>query len=274
MKPIITITTDFGSEDGFVGAMKGVIYGLIPEATLVDISHQIPKHDVRACAFCIWNMFKFYGPGAVHIGVVDPGVGGGRRPILVFSPKSMQFFIGPDNGVFSFVIKEDKEAEVYKLDQPQYFRNPVSQTFHGRDIFASVAAYCCNRLQKRGFEGRWWETMGTRIKDPQLVALPDPQISNGRIDGEVIHIDRFGNCITNVTGDMIKKVFGGKELQIGVKDQIVGKLSKSYEEGVQGQLIAILGSTGFMELAINNASASESFGIGIGCKASLLAKSA
>jgi S-adenosylmethionine hydrolase len=274
MKNIITLTTDFGTEDGFVGAMKGVVYEIVPEVTLVDISHEIPRHDIRSGAFCLWNSMKFYKSGTVHLGVVDPGVGSERRPLLIFSPKWGHFFVGPDNGIFSFVIKDDKGIQVYHLNQPRYFRRQVSRTFHGRDIFAPVAAYCSKRFLTRGFDGSWWGAMGQRVSDPQTIRLPDPVISDKNIEGEVIHIDRFGNCITNITEEMVEKVFKKNELQINVTDKVIGKLNQSYAEGKSGEVISLIGGTGFLEIALHNASAKDSLSIDIGCQVLVLAKSA
>ena len=188
--PIITLLTDFGSQDYFVGAMKGVVLSVNPQAHIVDITHEIPPQDIHAGAFNLLAAYKSFPAGTIHVAVVDPGVGSARRPILVDCGE--QFFVGPDNGIFSWVCEREGNCRVFHLTNEKCFRHPVSATFQGRDVFAPVAAALSTGVAP--------EELGVAVEDlVQLESLRPKTAIKGATEARIIHIDRFGNCITNLT---------------------------------------------------------------------------
>lgn len=254
---LITLLTDFGTADYFVAAVKGVILGANPTARIVDITHDIPPHDIQAAAFTLLSAYSSFPPGTVHVAVVDPGVGSARRPILL--KLSEQYFIGPDNGVFSYVLEKHEKsgvtAELFHLTNKKYFRHPVSATFHGRDVFAPVAAALSLGVQPA--------ELGTEIVDSvRLASLQPTAADDGNLTARIIHIDRFGNCITNLTQDNLTAPM----ITAGVMLRINGKSVRSFrnyfaeETGSREKLFAIWGSAGFLEIAATNESAAKLLG--------------
>ena len=234
----ITLLTDFGSADYFVGAMKGVILSINPHATIVDITHEIPAQDVAAGAFTLLAAYDAFPTGTIHIAVVDPGVGSARRPIVVSA--TGQFFVGPDNGIFSYVYDREPDFEAFHITASEYFRHPVSTTFHGRDIFAPVAGALSNELDPSSF--------GPRISDPvRLSTSREPQI---------IHIDHFGNLITSITR---KDFIDGATLLVNGKP--IRVFRKYFGEEESDEPFGIWGSAGFLEIAVNGGSAAEILGV-------------
>ena len=229
---IITLTTDFGLDDAYVGVVKGVIIGIFQNATIIDISHNIEPQNIQQASFILRSSVHFFPKGTVHLAVVDPGVGTSRRQILVQTKD--YFLVGPDNGIFSDFIKNN--AIVFHLNRPEFFLKQISQTFHARDVFAPVAAYLAKGISP--------EKMGTRINDPKLLSLPAPNYESNKILGQVIHIDRFGNLITNISQEQVPENavvrILGKEIQ---------GLAKSYDSQ-KGTLVAIIGSSGFLEISL------------------------
>jgi S-adenosylmethionine hydrolase len=241
-RPIITLLTDFGWKDGYIGAMKGVILKINPACRIIDLAHEIPRHDVMAAALVLRQTYHFFPSGAIHIVVVDPGVGGPRRPLVLET--SDYRFVGPDNGCFTFVLKRQKGIRAYELIEKQFHLPRVSHTFHGRDIFAPVAAYLSKGVSPAA--------MGPPIETADLTALsiPDPAVNGEALCGEVIGVDSFGNLITTISRDAME-VFapeGIVEIEIG-GERITG-LKSSYGEGRAGEVIALWGSTGFLEIAL------------------------
>ena len=237
----ITLLTDFGVADYFVGAMKGVILSINPHATIVDITHEIPAQDVAAGAFTLLAAYDAFPKGTIHVAVVDPGVGSSRRPIVVSAAD--QFFVGPDNGIFTYVL--DSTFEVFHITASEYFHQPISNTFHGRDIFAPVAAALSNEIDP--------SSLGPRISDPVRLAISR--------NPHVIHIDRFGNVVTNITRDSYKEgttlVVNGK--RISAFRNFFGEIGGDVREA--GEPFAIWGSAGFLEIAVNGRSAAEILGV-------------
>jgi S-adenosylmethionine hydrolase len=245
--PPITLLTDFGSADYFVGAMKGVILSINPEVTIVDLTHNVPPQDIEAAAFTLLAGYQSFPAGTIHVAVVDPGVGSGRRPVVVEAGK--HFFVGPDNGIFSYIRDREPGAKSLHVTNDKYFRQPVSATFHGRDIFAPVAA-----VLSLGVEP---EDMGKEISDPvRLKPLQPERLRNGKLKGRVIHIDRFGNCITNIRREDFTEP---GQLQIASK--IIKSFRRFFAEGGRDKLFGVWGSAGFLEIAANNASAAKILGI-------------
>jgi S-adenosylmethionine hydrolase len=242
--PIITLLTDFGSEDYFVGAMKGTILSINSAACIVDITHEIPPQDIRAAAFNLLAAYKNFPSGTIHIGVVDPGVGSARRGIIIEC--ASQFFVGPDNGLFSWICEREGNFRAIHLTNENFFRHPVSNTFHGRDIFAPVAAALSN--------GAALEDFGPVIDDLVQLESLEPRIVDGVIEATIIHIDRFGNCITNLTSDHlaagIKLVINGREVSFFRKFFADNRMG-------QGDLFCLVGSAGFVEIAAQNSSAAK-----------------
>ena len=247
---IVTLTTDFGLADGYVGIMKGVILGIAPEARLVDLSHEIAPQNVRQAAYILTRAAPFFPAGTVHLAVVDPGVGGGRRPLLVRTATAA--YVGPDNGLFTAAM-DQPGARAFALDRPDYWRPEVSRTFHGRDIFAPVAAHLA-----RGVSA---VELGRPVSDAMRLSLPEPErAAGGQIAGEVVYTDHFGNLITNIPGDWVP----GHRWQVRIAERQLDGLRTTYAQGAPGELIALVSSGGTLEIAVREGSAAHRLGIGVG----------
>jgi S-adenosylmethionine hydrolase len=247
---IITLTTDFGLRDPHVAAMKGVMLGISPQAALVDVSHEIPPASIREAVQIIDFIVPCFPKGTVHVAVVDPGVGGDRRAVLVVA--GGHFFVGPDNGIFWRQIEGDKECSVIHLTNERLFRTPVSRTFHGRDIFAPVAAHLVAGTDPM--------EMGERIHDPVELAIKKPFIEKERIIGEITRVDRFGNLITNVTEEILTGFLQGNASLIQVGNLKIQGMQSCYEDVPEGAPLALLGSGGCLEISVNRGRAVELLG--------------
>ena len=249
MKPaLITLLTDFGEQDYFVGAMKGVILSISPDARIVDISHQVPPQDIEAAAFNLLNCYKDFPARTIHVAVVDPGVGSNRRAILIEC--AGQFFIGPDNGLFSWICEREKDWTAIHITNRRFFRQPVSNTFHGRDIFAPVAAHLAKGIAPRD--------LGE--PQPDIVRLPPlaPKASDDHtLEGRIIHIDRFGNCITNLTAADLSSRNAPTSWKLLIGTAEVSELREFFAESKAGEIFCIVGSAGFVEVCARNDSAAE-----------------
>jgi S-adenosylmethionine hydrolase len=248
IKPPITLLTDFGNADYFVAAMKGVILSYTRSALIIDITHDIPAQDIQAAAFTLFAAHSAFPAGTIHVAVVDPGVGSDRRPILIEA--AGQLFVGPDNGIFSYVC-ERAEPSVYHLNNPKYFRRPVSDTFHGRDLFAPVAAALSHGVAPK--------RLGVEVDDyVRLSSLQADMSARGVISGRIIHIDHFGNCVTNITPNELtdQMIDDGSTLTIG--NQHVDTFHRFFAaETNTNSIFCIWGSAGFLEVAAKNQSAAE-----------------
>ncbi len=247
-KAPITLLTDFGNGDYFVAAMKGVILSYNPAACIVDITHDVPAQDVESAAFTLLAAHRAFPQGTIHVAVVDPGVGSDRRAILVKA--AGQFFVGPDNGIFSYVCDES-EPKVFHVADSIWFRQPVSDTFHGRDVFAPLAGWLSLGTSPK--------RVGKEIND--YVRLPSlrPEISqSGDITGRVIHIDHFGNCVTNITQrELTDKLIAGG-FRVTIQGQHVDELRRFFaEETSAKEVFCVWGSAGFLEIAVRNRSAAD-----------------
>ena len=253
---IIALTTDFGTKDWFVGTMKGVILGLAPRAVIVDLTHEIPPGDIRAGAFALVAGYRFFPKGTIHVAVVDPGVGSVRKAIAVQTANYL--FVGPDNGVLSFALAREKVKSVRQLRNANYFLQPVSQTFHGRDIFAPVAAHLARGVPV----GK----LGSAQKDFVRLRWPQPRARRNRIEGEVVFVDRFGNAITNIeNGDLDTR----RDLEISAGRKQLCWVKSFYQSVPAGKAVAVPGSTGFLEIAVNGGSAAKRFGLKMGERVSV-----
>lgn len=261
---IITLITDFGTADNYVGAMKGVILSIAPAVRIVDITHQVPPQDVREAAYVLQSVIAYYPAGTIHVVVVDPGVGGERRPVAVRSPGAI--FVGPDNGVFSSLLpgvgfptrtvgggRSPEPPVVVHLDRPAYWLPQVSHTFHGRDIFSPVAAHLA--------VGVPFEDVGTPIYDPVMIAGPKlARLADGSIRGEIVHVDHFGNLISNVPGAWLSN----RRWTIALAGRWLQGVSTTYAAGAVEELVAVVGSNDTLEVAVRNGSAAQRLGVKAG----------
>ena len=258
---IITLLTDFGTEDYFVGAMKGVILTRSPEAVIVDVTHAIPSQDVRAGAFILSAVYYNFPAGSIHLAVVDPGVGSDRRPILIEAAGHL--FVGPDNGLFSMVLDRVPDGKVRHVTNTDYFLPSPSSTFHGRDIFAPVAAALAQGVRP--------EELGPVIQDPVRFRFAECEsLMDGSMVGRVIHIDHFGNCVTNFAGDQLQPLLTARSFCLRVKEYEVHQLSRTYSGATAGEPFVIIGSAGFLEISIRCSSAARELKITVGDPVNLL----
>ncbi|MBW2039493.1 MAG: SAM-dependent chlorinase/fluorinase [Deltaproteobacteria bacterium] len=245
-KGIITLLTDFGWGDGYIGAMKGVILRINPRCLIVDVAHEISPHDVMGAALVLGQIYPYFPQGTIHVVVVDPGVGGVRKPLVLETKRYL--FVGPDNGVFDLVLKREKGIRAYKLIEKRFFLTQVSQTFHGRDIFAPVAAH----LSLGVLPGE----MGPALNCEDLAALniPSPLQEGETLQGEVIYIDHFGNLITNISQEVLREFAPDEMVKIEIGTEEIKGLTSSYAEGGEGEIIALWGSGGFLEISLKERS--------------------
>ena len=262
-RPIITLTTDFGSQDHYVGAIKGVILSINPEVEIVDICHDLRAYDVLEGAFAIAQVYRYFPPRTIHLVMVDPGVGSSRRPILVAADR--YHFVAPDNGVLSLVYAREESVLVRHIAASHYYLEPVSQTFHARDIFAPIAAWLSRQVEPEKF--------GDPIEDYIRFHTPQPKKVNERLlKGMVLRVDRFGTLTTNFTPADLPQLFGENppafKLVIGKTE--ISKLVTSYAQATPGEVVAILGSSGYLEIAANRASAAAALGVGKGAEVGVI----
>jgi S-adenosyl-L-methionine hydrolase (adenosine-forming) len=248
--PIITLSTDFGWDDPYVGIMKGVILGINPRVTLVDINHGLFHHRLPEAAFKLGAIAGYFPRGTIHLAVVDPGVGGFRRPLVVKTKE--HYWIGPDNGIFSQILRAFPDFRVFHLTNPDYFLKQVSHTFHGRDVFAPAAAHLSRGLSIN--------TFGKPLSDPVLLDLPEPEVKNNVLIGQVLYADRFGNLITNLSQAMVKPFSNLPSLLIRIGSHRVQGLQETYAQVKPGRLLALFGSSGYLEIACNLGSAAKTVG--------------
>lgn len=248
--PIITLTTDFGLLDHFVGVMKGVILSIEPRAQIVDITHQVQAFEIPEGAFTIAQAYRYFPRKTVHVIVVDPGVGSARRPIL--AEMAGQYFIAPDNGVLSMIFEREDKKKVRHITAAKYFRDPVSKTFHGRDVFAPVAAHLAAGIPAPRF--------GKAIDDYVKLSIGKPTRTGKRVwTGTVLKVDRFGNLITNLHIDDFPEIRTRRfELNAGLEQ--ISRLAATFSEGSAGELFVVPGSSGYLEVAVNQASAAKMLG--------------
>jgi hypothetical protein len=244
---IVTLLTDFGTADYYVAAMKGAILSRAPRATIVDLTHEIPPQDIHQAAFTTLAAYRTFPAKTVHTVVVDPGVGSERRPIAVVAGE--QFFGGPDNGVFSYVLDREPAARVFHITNERFFQQPVSTTFHGRDIFAPVAAALAGGAKPA--------EIGEEVRDcVRLDSVAPERVSANSLRGRILHVDRFGNCVTNFTAADLppEQVSRGFRLMLGRQE--IRSLRRHYAEAeATGEVFAIWGSAGFLEISANRESA-------------------
>ncbi|MBN2411061.1 SAM-dependent chlorinase/fluorinase [candidate division KSB1 bacterium] len=242
--PIITLLTDFGDKDGFVGTMKGVILSINPSAQIIDIAHHIAAGDIHSGAFVLANSYSYFPGNTIHVVVVDPGVGSDRRALCVQT--GGHYFVAPDNGVLKWIFKDNPGARVFELTRQKYFLDKISCTFHGRDIFAPVAAYLSTGTEISQF--------GHKIQDYVKGNWPKYNVTDKKITGEIIHIDRFGNLVTNIAAnDFNPEKFD----RLKLPRHTINVLNDAYNLLSGNKPFAIIGSHGFIEIAVKDSSAAE-----------------
>ncbi len=243
--PVVTLLTDFGTRDGFVGAMKGVVLETAPGTQVIDITHDIPPGDVEFGAWVLSVYWKLFPSGTVHVGVVDPGVGGPRKAIAL--EVDGRYIVVPDNGLATGVLATSQSWRCVELAATRYMRSQPSATFHGRDIFAPVAARLAAGIDIRKF--------GQELKSPLRLVLHPPTRREGKIRGRVAHIDRFGNLITDIPADWV-----GEGWQFEHAGRPLGRLAGTYSDVNVGELVVVIGSLGTVEIAVREGSAAKKIG--------------
>ena len=254
MRPVIALLSDFGTRDHYVGTMKGVILGICPDVTLVDITHDVAPHDVLEGALELAASYRFFPAGTIFLAVVDPGVGSSRRGIA--AEIGDYRFVCPDNGVLTGVVRETPPKKVIELTERRYARPTVSRTFEGRDRFAPAAAWMAKGIQLTA--------LGRNLPDYQRLDIPTPVVENGQVSGAVLRVDRFGNLITNIDRKTFEKFGQGGALQIDAGTATVGRLVATYADMQPGEVCALFGSTDHLELAANSGSAAQMLGLARG----------
>jgi len=249
---IITLLTDFGSDGYFVGAMKGVILKRNRGIRLIDITHVIARQNVSEAAFVLLAVYREFPPGSVHLAVVDPGVGSARRSLAIAAGGF--HFVGPDNGIFDYVLKREREYRAHVIENPEVSRESPASTFHGRDVFAPAAAALA--------EGFPLESIGSAVENLNSLPHLNPiRLVGDALEGRILHVDRFGNCVTNITALDVDG-WGGIELRAG--GNLVREVRAFYAAGSSGEPFLILGSAGFLEISVSGGSAAAHLGIDAG----------
>jgi S-adenosylmethionine hydrolase len=246
-RPIVALLTDFGTRDHYAGTMKGVVLSICPDATCVDITHDIPPHDILAGALELAACYRYFPAGTVFLAVVDPGVGTSRRPIAAEAAGFR--FVAPDNGVLALVLQESPPKRVVELTERRYARPTVSRTFEGRDRFAPAAAWLAKGLDLSG--------LGRTLSAWQEVTVPEPVVTDREMLAEVVRVDRFGNLVTNVDRRSFERFAGGGHIAIEAGTHSVGKVVATYADAEPHSLCALFGSTEHLEIAVTGGSAAE-----------------
>jgi S-adenosylmethionine hydrolase len=249
---LVTLTTDFGLRDPYVAEMKAVMLGINSDLRIVDISHQIDRFDVRMGSFVLASAAKFFPPGTIHVGVVDPGVGTPRRPILIETRRG--YYVGPDNGLLTLAAQQDGLVRTYHITNPKLMLPQISHTFHGRDIFAPVAAYLSRGVLPFEF--------GEQIVDLASLTFGEPKLLKGKVVGEILHVDNFGNLTTNIPLSALDSLGVKRSTLLRVKVGAVRRtlvVAGSYAEIPRRKALLIEGSTGLLEISVNQGNAARLF---------------
>ncbi len=249
--PIITLTTDFGTVDHYVASMKGVIWTIAPEVKIADVTHDVPPQDIAHAAFVLWQVWSSFPAGTVHVAVVDPGVGSSRA--ILVGQYADRFVIAPDNGLITWIHRDFGGQALHAVEDSQYFLPDPSNTFHGRDIIAPVAAHLANGVSLERF--------GPPLKTPCLLdSLRRASCEGDALGGRVIHIDRFGNLVTNIHADQLSREEDGSQgWEVLVNGKSIGLLRKTFSDVADGESVAMIGSAGFVEVSVRNDSAAKRF---------------
>jgi S-adenosylmethionine hydrolase len=255
-RPVVAFLSDFGTRDHYAGTMKGVVLGVCPDATLVDIGHDIPAHDVLAGALELAACYRYFPSGTIFLAVVDPGVGSSRRGIAADCGDYK--FVAPDNGVLSAVFRDTPPRKVVELSERKYARATVSRTFEGRDRFAPAAGWLAKGIPLA--------SLGKTIANYQLIDLPKPDVGSRAITGEIVRVDRFGNLISNIDHRSFAQLADAGTVTVTVADRDIPRLVATYADAPAGELCALFGSTDHLEIAVNAGDAARTLGLGRGAK--------
>jgi S-adenosylmethionine hydrolase len=251
---VLTLTTDFGTGSPYVAAMKGVILSINPGVTLVDVTHDVRPQDARHAAIVLFDVSRRFPAGAIHVAVVDPGVGTDRA--IVYARIGVHHYVAPDNGLLSRLAARTPPSRLLGVENPEYWLRPVSTTFHGRDVMAPVAAHLSLGLDP--------EKLGPPREKLLMLDWPEPVLLPGRIEGEILDIDSFGNLITNIEAEMLAAIPDKREASVELGRHKTKGICSTYAEQPPGALIALIGSTGRLELAVGGGNAARRLGIGVG----------
>ncbi len=255
-RPVIALLSDFGTRDHYAGTMKGVALGICPDATFVDITHDIPPHDVRAGALELAAAYRYFPARTIFLVVIDPGVGSTRRSIG--AEAGDYWFIAPDNGVLTLVFQQTPPQRVVELTTRRYARARVSRTFEGRDRFAPAAAWLATGIDL--------SKLGRAVTSWQTLAMPEPALRDDQMVGEVLRVDRFGNLVTNVDRRAFERFSNGGAIKIVAGTQAVGQVVATYADAEPGAVCALFGSSEYLEVAVNGASAAERLNLARGAR--------
>lgn len=254
--PLITLTTDFGADSPYVAQMKGVIYSRLADCRIVDVTHSIVPQSVREAAFLLPTNVLLFPPGAVHVVVVDPGVGTERNILCVRSGK--QYLIGPDNGLFSMFF-DKPDCDVRRLEDRSFWRSEVSDTFHGRDIMAPVAAALAA-------DANQFEKIGSAVPLEQVVRIEFPPVvieGNG-IQGQIVYVDSFGNLISNLSRQQVESVLAKSDLCVRLEKHVIRRITRTYGDAADGSVVALFGSSEYLEIAVVGGNAATALSAGVG----------
>lgn len=248
---IITLMTDFGTNDHYVGVMKGVMLNINPQIEIVDITHSIPPQDIHGAAFLIDSAHRYFPTGTIHVIVVDPGVGSERRAIVCQTETA--YFVCPDNGILTHILRNEERICTVAVENSAYFLPQVSNTFHGRDIFAPVAAHLSRGVSI--------DKLGSPVTHPVQLPVPRPEVTDKAVIGQVIWIDSFGNLVTNISHEILGSLEGQDSVVIRAGGTEIDHLNRSYAESAVGEALAIVGSFNRLEISINQGDAAQVLGL-------------
>jgi S-adenosylmethionine hydrolase len=254
---VITLLTDFGLQDPFVAAVKGIMLGVNPDLSFVDISHLIPARDVHNGAFVLAQAYHYFPPGTIHVAVIDPGVGTARRALAVAA--GGHFFVAPDNGVLTYVFRREDGYSAHEITADHYFRKPPSSTFHGRDILAPIAAWISRDIPIEKF--------GSQVADPVLLKVPEvTRVRDALVQGAILAVDHFGNLITNLTPADVPAYTAedGRPCRLIAGKREVTAFRRTFGDGAPGELFVIPGSSGYLEIVMRDQSAAAELQLGPG----------
>jgi len=261
-RPIITLLTDFGTQDHYVATMKGVILGINPQCTLIDITHEVTPHKIEEGAFVLANAYSYFPKGTIHLAVVDPGVGSGRKPILLVTRD--HFFVGPDNGLLTLAVQKERVREGIGITNETFFLSQISTTFHGRDVFAPVAAHLSLGIRP--------SLLGQKLDSWVTLDFEEPGIIGGDLVGQVVHIDAFGNLVSNIRESQLLQFSQGRPCMIKTGGKGITGLKKGYWEGKKGALMAVIGSGGLLEISVREGSARKALKLKRGAKIKVIVR--
>jgi S-adenosylmethionine hydrolase len=261
-RPVIALLTDFGTRDHYAGTMKAVVLGICPDATLIDITHDIPPHDMMTATLELAASYKYFPAGTIFLVVVDPGVGSARRGIAADTGDYR--FVAPDNGVLTAVLKETPARRMVELTERRYARPTVSRTFEGRDRFAPAAGWLAKGVDL--------SALGRSAGTIQQLTIPAPQLTDDLLAGEVLRVDRFGNLVTNIDRKLFDKFIHENGIEISAATHLIGRVVATYAEAAAGEVCALFGSTDHLEIAVNAGSASDQLNLSRGAPVTIRKK--